>query len=282
VAATAEEAWTLGDELEGLGALSVSLQPRAGSPPQLEPEPGTTPLWTELVLTALFADGSAADAAVSRLRARRLDPELRPCRERDWIAAGREGFGPRCFAGRLWIVPEWCEPPADAEAVVRLAPGLAFGTGMHPTTALCLEWLAGAELDGRRVIDYGTGSGILALAAARLGAREVVAVDNDPQALAAVRANAKLNTLTVTAVAPEALPPGKADIVVANILARPLVLLADTLLARLRPGGRLVLAGITGDQADVVAAAYAGRARLLERRTRGEWMRLDMCRVPLA
>lgn len=276
MAATAGEAWALGEELEAFGALSISLEPRGLSTPQLEPAPGTTPLWPELTLKALFASAAAADESASRLRERQFDPHLTPCAERDWIAAGRAGFGPQQFGDRLWIVPDWCEPPEDAKAVVRLTPGLAFGTGTHPTTALCLEWLVGAELDGMRVIDYGTGSGILALAAARLGAREVVAVDNDPQALAAVRANAKSNGLRIEAVAPDALSFVEADIVLANILARPLVMLAGELLSRLRSGGHLVLAGITTAQADVVAAAYAGQARLLARCPRGDWVRLDL------
>ncbi len=276
MAATAGEAWSLGDELEALGALSVSLQPLESSAPQLEPAPGTTPLWPELTLKALFASAEVADEAVSRLRERQLDPELIPRAERDWIAAGRAGFGPQRFGDRLWIVPDWCEPPPGAKNVVCLAPGLAFGTGTHPTTALCLEWLAGAEIAGTRVIDYGTGSGILALAAARLGAREVVAVDNDPQALIAVCANAERNRLAIKVVAPDALSLVEADIVIANILARPLVMLAGELLSRLRSGGHLVLAGITAPQADVVAAAYAGRARLVARCPREDWVRLDL------
>lgn len=276
IATTAGEAWTLGDELEALGALSVSLEPLESSAPQLEPVPGTTPLWPELTLKALFASAEVAAEAASRLCEWQLDPELIPRAERDWIAAGRAGFGSQRFGERLWIVPDWCEPPPGAKTVVRLTPGLAFGTGTHPTTALCLEWLAGAELAGTRVIDYGTGSGILALAAARLGAGEVVAVDNDSQALDAVRANAERNGLAIEAVAPEALLTDEADIVVANILARPLVMLSTELLSRLRPGGHLVLAGITTEQADVVAAAYAGRARLAARRTSGDWVRLDL------
>lgn len=280
MAATADGAWPLSEELEALGASSVSLEPCAGSTAQLEPAPGATPLWPELIVAALFDAEGAAGAVATRLRARGLDPELRPHRGRDWVAAGREGFGPRLFGGRLWVVPDWCEPPADAGSVVFLSPGLAFGTGSHPTTGLCLQWLAETDLAGKHVIDYGAGSGILALAAARLGAARVVAVDNDPQALAAARANAKHNGLNVEVLAPEALPAAEADIVVANILARPLVALSDVLVSRLRPGGRLVLAGVTGDQADAVAAAYAGRARLVGRAARGEWVRLDLRREP--
>lgn len=275
---TASDAWSLGDELEALGALSVSLQPLESSVPQLEPAPGTTPLWPELTLKALFASAGMAAEAVSLLRERQLDPELIPRAERDWIAAGHAGFGPQQFGDRLWIVPDWCESPPGAKNVVRLTPGLAFGTGAHPTTALCLEWLAGAEIAGTHVIDYGTGSGILALAAARLGAREVVAVDNDPQARLAVRANAERNGLAIKVVAPDDLPLVEADILIANILARPLVMLAGELLSRLRPGGHLILAGITGPQADVVAAAYAGRTRVVAHCPREDWVRLDLCK----
>lgn len=276
VGVTAEDAWALSDTLESLGALSVTLEPLEDSAPQLEPEPGTMPLWPELELRALFAASRTAAVAMQQLRAAGRDPVLAECPERDWVAVGRAGLEPFQVSGRFWIVPEWCDAPDTSLPLVRIAPGLAFGTGSHPTTALCLEWLAGHELTGKRVIDYGAGSGILALAAARLGAREVIAVDNEPQALVAARENAGLNDLDVVAVAPGELEAGEADVIVANILARPLVSLAPVLLGHLGPGGSLVLSGITRDQADVVAAAYAPAARVIVTHTREEWSCLEL------
>ncbi len=278
VRTTAEEAWSLSDTLESLGALSVALAPLESSAPQLEPAPGTTPLWPELELRALFSQSREAGHAMEQLRAEGFDPVLAECPERDWVAVGRAGLEPFEVEGKLWIVPDWCDTPDTALPVVRIAPGLAFGTGSHPTTALCLEWLVGHELAGKRVIDYGAGSGILALAAARMGAASVVAVDNEPQALVAVRANAELNNLDVSTIAPEELVPGEADIIVANILARPLVSLAPVLLGHLDPGGALLLSGVTRDQADVVAAAYAPAARVVGMRDRGDWVCIELQR----
>ena len=278
VTVTAEQAWALSDTLESLGALSVALEPLEDSAPQLEPAPGTTPLWSELELSALFTASDKAGQAMRELRSEGLDPMLAECPERDWLAMGRAGLEPFEVGGRLWVVPEWCDAPGTSLPVVRIAPGLAFGTGSHPTTALCLEWLARHELAGKRIIDYGAGSGILGLAAARLGAAEVIAVDNEPQALVAARANAELNGLDVTAVAPGELPDGKVDVIVANILARPLVSLAPVLLGHLGPGGYLVLSGVTRDQADVVAAAYAPAARVMDTRHRGDWVCMELRR----
>lgn len=276
VRTTAEQAWALSDTLESLGALSVALEPLADSAPLLEPAPGTAPLWPELELRALFEEGGRAGHALRQLRAAGCDPVVAECPERDWVAVGRAGLEPFLVGGRLWIVPDWCDAPDTALPFVRIAPGLAFGTGSHPTTALCLEWLAEHELAGKRVIDYGAGSGILALAAARLGASEVVAVDNEPQALVAARENAALNDLDVIAVAPGELDAGEADVIVANILARPLVALAPVLLEHLAPGGSLVLSGVTREQADVVAAAYAPAVRVVSTRTRDEWTCLEL------
>ncbi len=278
VRTTAEEAWSLSDALESLGALSVTLEPLGNSAPQLEPAPGTTPLWPELELRALFARSREAGRATEQLRADGFDLVLAECPERDWVAVGRAGLEPFEVDGKLWIVPDWCETPDTELPVVRIAPGLAFGTGSHPTTALCLEWLVSHELAGKRVIDYGAGSGILALAAARLGAVDVIAVDNEPQAIVAVCTNAELNNLEVSAVAPEKLMTGEADIIVANILARPLVSLAPVLLDHLAAGGALVLSGITRDQADVVAAAYAPAAHVVGMRNRGDWVCMELRR----
>jgi ribosomal protein L11 methyltransferase len=272
------EAWTLAAALEAGGAESVSLVPLEADEALVEPAPGATPLAGSVRIQALFASRGAAEAAAGRL-APADGWHIEAARERDWVAAGRARFKPRRYGKRLWIVPEWCASPEPDAVNVRIAPGLAFGTGAHPSSALCLEWLAGAEIAGKTLVDYGCGSGILALAAAALGAARVCAVDRDPQALAATRENAARNDVTLTVCAPESLAANAADLIVANILARPLIALADEFCARVRPGGRIVLAGLNVAQADVVAAAYAPAARLVGRTLHGNWACLELRRA---
>lgn len=176
--------------------------------------------------------------------------------DEDWVRASQAQFTP-FRVGRLWIGANWHEAPPDAAARVRIDPGLAFGTGSHPTTRLVLRFLERFVRGGERVLDYGCGSGILAIAAARLGAGPIDAVDVDPQAIDVTGANARANGVTVAASLPERLAPGRYDLVVANILARPLIDLAPELSARARPGARIALSGILESQADEVRAAYA-------------------------
>ena len=254
---TAEEA------LLELGALSVTLTDAADHP-LLEPLPGEVPLWPELLVTGLFAD--EIDAAPLTmclaerlgLPAERIHQELLP--EREWTRAWMDNFGPMRFGQRLWIVPTGFELPDPAAVNLVLDPGLAFGTGTHPTTSLCLEWLDGHPPQGALVVDYGCGSGILALAAIKLGARQAWAVDIDAQALSATRANMEKNALganSIITAAPEELPSLQADLVVANILSGTLVALAPKLTALVKPGGRILLSGILSSQAAEVAAAYS-------------------------
>ncbi len=242
----AAQAETLSDALVEQGAQSVWIG-----------EPGRA----RLQLHALFDArvdaasvlGAAADAAGCPLPAYRAYDVA----DEDWVRATQAQFRAQCIAGKLWIVPSWEAPPPEARVVLRLDPGLAFGTGSHPSTRLVLGWLAQAELSGARVLDYGCGSGILAIAAARLGTAQVDAVDLDADALAATGDNARANGVAVGACAPERLPPGGYDIVVANILAQPLIVLEPLIAARTRAGGRVALSGILEAQADEVAAAYA-------------------------
>jgi len=182
---------------------------------------------------------------------------LRTVADQDWVRETQAQFTPICIESRLWIVPSWHQPPAQG-TVVRLDPGMAFGTGSHASTRLVLGWLARTLAKDASVLDYGCGSGILAIAAAKLGAGRVDAVDVDPLALAATRDNARANGVELRALPPEQLLPGDYDVVVANILSQPLIVLEPLLAARTRRGGRLALAGILAAQSAEVVAAYAG------------------------
>jgi ribosomal protein L11 methyltransferase len=265
--ADAAEAWS--DALIDAGALSVDIaDPEAGTAGEtaLYGEPGTTTecRWPIARLTALFPAGADAARALSEAGAgigfAAPPHETHTVADQDWVRATQAQFAPLRIRDRLWIVPTWCEPPDPSAVNVTLDPGLAFGTGSHPTTRLCLEWLA-LELDpGASVLDYGCGSGILAIAAAKLGAAHVAGIDVDPQAVDAARMNAKANGVAATFALPGVRPgasDGVFDIVVSNILANPLCLLAPVLAARVREGGRILLSGVLADQAADVAAAYA-------------------------
>ena len=210
-------------------------------------------------LSAILAADADADALVATAaRAAGVDAprfHAEPMHDRDWVRASQAQFSPAVF-GRLWIGASWHEPPGGA-TVVRIDPGMAFGTGSHPTTRLVLGWLAQNVRGGERLLDYGCGSGILAIAAARLGAAAVDAVDTDAQAVAAAAENARVNGVTLRACLPEALAHSQYDLVVSNILLQPLVLLAPLLAARTAPGGRIALAGVLDAQADELVRAYA-------------------------
>ncbi len=233
--------------------------PLFGEPATPAPASG----WAQSELTALFADEAAATAAATLLAARHADAGIRPIALRavadtDWVRLTQSQFAPMEITPDFWVVPSWHEAPAAAQRIIRLDPGLAFGTGSHPTTRMCLGWIARhAEAVCRaRVLDYGCGSGILAIAAALHAAANVVAVDIDPEAVATTRANAAANRVTVQAGSPDAVD-GHFAVVLANILAAPLKLLAPLLAGRVAPGGYLVLAGILERQVDEIAASYA-------------------------
>ena len=213
------------------------------------------------VLNALFADQADPERALARAtRASGLQVRARLGIERvadeDWVRSSQAQFAP-FRVGRLWIGATWHTAPADVTAIVRIDPGLAFGTGSHPTTRLVLAFLEDRVRGGERVLDYGCGSGILALAAAKLGAGPIDAVDTDSVAVEVSLANARANDVTLRASLPEALACGRYDLVVANILALPLIELAPELSARTRRGGRVALSGILASQAEEVRAAYA-------------------------
>jgi ribosomal protein L11 methyltransferase len=277
----------LAELLDEAGALAVTLHDGADAP-VLEPGPGEAPLWPATRVEGLFNDRDAA--GVLAWLGERVGPDALPpaavgrLEDRDWVREGQAGFRPQRFGDRFWVCPSWCAPPDPQAVTLRLDPGLAFGTGGHPSTALCLEWLAAADLVGARVLDFGCGSGVLAVAALLLGARHAWAVDHDPQALTATRENALGNGVLdrLEVGPPDALNAPPVEVVVANILAGPLIDLAPGLTARVAPGGALVLAGILRDQAAAVAQAYAGRVPLAIDAERDGWVRLAGCRPPAA
>ncbi len=257
------------------GALSVSVEDAdAGTDDEkaLFGEPGMPPPpagWAQSTLRALFEEESAAGTAATRVLAQDWTSgvqlqSLDAVPDQDWVRLTQSQFAPVAITPTFWIVPSWHETPAQARRVIRLDPGQAFGTGTHPTTRMCLRWIAAAECGATlpaRVLDYGCGSGILAIASALHGAREVDAVDIDAAAIEATRCNAQTNGVTLRAGAPDSVRPPY-DLVLANILATPLKLMAPLLSAQLAPGGRLVLAGILERQAEELSAAYAHWLRL--------------------
>jgi ribosomal protein L11 methyltransferase len=280
---TAEHQASIEAALEDVGALSVTLLD-AEDTPIFEPAPGETPLWPQITMNALFDAGSDRVGLVHALT--ELVPDLAPERisfrmveDQDWTRAWMDLFHPMRFGRRLWIYPWNVEPPAgDADAVVvRLDPGLAFGTGTHPTTALCLEWLDAQDLAGKTVVDYGCGSGVLAIAALKLGAARVAGVDNDPQALAASQDNAERNGVAerLALVAPDAFSEAPADFLVANILAGPLEELAPLFARGVKPGGELALSGILRGQETALVKRYAEWFDALRVDAREDWVRIQ-------
>jgi len=272
--------------LEACGALSVTLSDAADQP-LLEPGPGETPIWQQVVVTGLFDDSCDVEQASSNIvRALGSDADaaelkIETIEDRDWVRAWMDDFKPMRFGTRLWICPSVYQPPEPDAVNIMLDPGLAFGTGTHPTTALCLRWLDAHPPAHKQVIDYGCGSGVLAIAALLLKASRVTAVDNDPQALQASHDNALRNQVTdrldVCA------PPGldnklseqKVDLLIANILAGPLQELAPVLARLLKPGARLVLSGILLEQAESVKQAYADTIDWLAMTEEQGWICLE-------
>lgn len=263
VQADCDNSSAIEDALLAAGAVSVTFEDSADQP-ILEPAIGETPLWDNTRVTGLFPADTDTDLATVTATAA-LGASLPAYRweileDRDWEREWMDNFHPIPCGERLWICPSWREPPQPEAVNLLLDPGLAFGTGTHPTTFLCLQWLDRADLSGKTVLDYGCGSGILGIAALLLGAREVVAVDNDPQALIATRENATRNGLAetqITTLLPNQLAATTiADITVANILAEPLISLVETLRDHTRPGGQIALSGILESQAPTLQARY--------------------------
>ena len=274
--------------LEDLDALSVTLLDADAETPDeraiFEPGVGETPLWKALMLNALFQSDADRSAIVAALREAlpELSPEqiiFREVADQDWERVWMDRFRPMRFGRRLWIYPWNIEPPADdrESVVVRLDPGLAFGTGTHPTTALCLEWLDGLSLAGKSMLDFGCGSGVLAIGALKLGAASAIGVDNDPQALTASLDNARRNGVAERLVlhAPGDLPAVQCDVMVANILAGPLHDLAPAFAILLKPGAPFALSGILDGQEHELLQRYAATGFTdLQVTQREDWVRV--------
>ena len=280
----------LEEALTEMGAVAVWLS-NAGNEPVLEPAPGATPLWAESIVTALFADAAAQDEVISGLENIVPPADLRfsIVEDRDWQAEWQDALCPLQFGDRLWIIPDAGHATPPDAAVVTLQPGMAFGTGEHPTTAMCLNWLTRQQLGSKTILDYGCGSGLLGIAAVALGAQSCCAVDIDPQALKATRQNADhngcgdrvrtvnpiINPLTTPNALDSAETSPQYDVLVANILSDTLIELGPLLCRLLKPGAPLALTGILSGQADQVDDAWADWADIGVSDQEGEWVLLS-------
>ena len=267
------------DLLMELGALSISLSDAADEP-IYEPLPGESPVWSESIVTATFGEDCDHESLAHQLAAslpRHLADRVTAggFDDEDWVQAYRQHFGPLQAGEDLWIVPSWTQPPDPGATIIQLDPGLAFGTGSHPTTALCLAWLAAHNLDMLDVIDFGCGSGILAIAAIKLGAKRVQAIDIDEQALTACKSNMEMNAidpLQIQTGLPDEIDSEAADLLLANILAGPLLQLAVRFAELVKPGGKILLSGILLSQLDDIQSAYSEYFDLDPATTREDWV----------
>ena len=277
IAVDKSEVEALEDALLASGAVSVTLEDGADNP-ILEPGVGETPLWNSLIVTGLYPADIHTDLAVQLLRenyyGQLLQWRWEILEDQPWETLWTEHYQPIQCGEKLWICPSWREPPNPDAVNLSLDPGLAFGSGTHATTFLCLQWLDAQVLAGKTVIDFGCGSGILAIAALLLGAKQVVATDNDPQALLATRENARRNDLSeaqLSVCLPQDLNIGAADIVLANILAEPLITLAGELTALTAPSGLLCLSGMIASQTEAVMSAYSEHFNFASPSCQEEW-----------
>ena len=279
---TPQQTEQIEDSVLDAGAVSVTLQDAADQP-ILEPGVGETPLWDNCILTALFSasiDTTTTEQQIQACLPFALQASWQLVEDKDWSQEWKKHFKPiACSDGRLWICPSWIEAPEPDAVNLRLDPGLAFGTGSHPTTMLCLNWLEKQSLKGKTVIDFGCGSGILGIAALLLGADKVWAIDNDPQALLASRDNAQRNSIEdnrLITLLPQQIPTdAKADIMLANILAKPLIDLAGQISDLTLNQGLLCLSGILSHQIDQVSAAYTDQFVFTPSTIEDNWAQLS-------
>ena len=282
VTTTEEKAEQVSDMLMGWGAQAVSFLD-AHDTPIYEPMPGEVIYWTNTVVVGLFDAEHPMDKVVNQLKQVSFfkgepDFKLEQLEDKDWEREWMDNFHPIKFGKRLWVCPSWRDIPDPTAVNVMLDPGLAFGTGTHPTTALCMQWLDATIQPEQTVVDFGCGSGILGIAALKLGAKRVIGVDIDPQAIEASTANAKRNSVEgqIELYLPKDQPKDfQADVVVANILAGPLAELKDVISAYVKPGGLLALSGILESQAQSVMAAYSDEFSFDPVAVQDEWVRLS-------
>lgn len=266
-----EQVEAISEELLSIGAVSVSFKDAADEP-VYEPALNTTPLWGNTQIIALFAE----TPDIKQLQ--NYNYEIQILEDQEWTRVWMDDFHPMQFGERVWICPSWSTPPNPDAVNILLDPGLAFGTGTHATTALCLECLdKHQDLSGKTIIDYGSGSGILAITAAKLGAKQVWAVDNDPQALIATEDNAKKNEVNqkISYQLPEE-PLPEVDLILANILATPLIELAPTIIELLKANSTLILSGILKEQCDEVIAAYQPYMNTIQIVEREDWVMIEL------
>ncbi|KTD47413.1 ribosomal protein L11 methyltransferase [Legionella quinlivanii] len=276
-----EQIELLNDYLENAGALSITLTDK-NDDPVLEPAPGTTPLWPDVVINALFSEESEALQTLNNLQSDfpMLNSHMESLPDQDWERSWMDDFKPQQFGKRLWICPSWHTPPEPEAVNLILDPGLAFGTGNHATTSLCLHWLGNNDVSGKTIIDYGCGSGILALAALKLGAKKAYAVDIDPQALQATENNAISNNLlneSLLISLPDALTE-PVDLMIANILLSPLLQLKNVFHKLLNSKSRLLVSGILNEQAEGLVKEYEDRFALLQTHNHEGWSLLEFIR----
>lgn len=283
IAAYADNVDELSDQLHLLGAAAVTWKD-AGDKPIYEPMPGEIIQWPEMTISALFEENEMLEPINNFLLTQQqksllISFDVKEVPAQDWVRASLDQFEPIKFGRRLWICPSWITPPDPVAVNVLLDPGLAFGTGTHPTTAMCLEWLDEHVKGGETLLDYGCGSGILAVAALKLGVKYAVGVDYDPQALEACRLNAELNALTAEQMRvqlPETFnqQTEQFDILIANILAKPLIELSEVFAAYIKPNSHIVLSGILSTQAQDVIEVYQRHYTFISQVQKEEWVRL--------
>ena len=286
--ATHSNSEQLSDLLSQAGAAAVTMQD-AKDDPIYEPPVGSTPLWDQLLLTGLFEADIDMNAVLSFIEVQYGEipgHSINPLEDKDWIRAWMDDFKPMQFGHRVWICPSWHTPPDPGAVNIMLDPGLAFGTGTHPTTALCLNWLDENFDQAVNVIDYGCGSGILGIAANLLGSEQVYAVDLDPQALLATQANAeknhvenKISTFSVVEFKKQ-YSQLQCPLLLANILAGPLIELSEMLASHVLPGGKIVLSGILAEQAEKISTAYQRWFHIDEIKQKDDWIRIVGTKTP--
>ena len=274
----------IGDVLSDFEAQAVTFLD-AKDTPMYEPKPGEVLLWPDTQVIGLYDAQDDVSHVISHLKntfsqETQIECVIDQLEDKDWEREWMENFHPMQFGSRLWICPSWRDIPDPSAVNIMLDPGLAFGTGTHPTTSLCLEWLDQADLHGKTVVDFGCGSGILAIAALLLGAKEVIGIDIDPQAIQASRDNAQRNNVSdkLRLYLPEDQPSIQADVVLANVLAAPLKELSHVIGEFCAKEGNLVMSGILAEQATSVIKAYDKEFEFSPVKQQGEWIRLSACK----